>query len=36
VADAEEFSTALSRITRMLDHNQIARDTPPRWPTPWS
>jgi transposase len=27
VADAEEFSTALSRITRMLDHNQIARDT---------
>jgi transposase len=27
VADAEEFSIALSRITRMLDHNQIARDT---------
>ena len=27
VADAEEFSTALSRITRMLDHIQIARDT---------
>jgi hypothetical protein len=27
VADAEEFSTALSRIMRMLDHNQIARDT---------
>src|SRR5580693_7828869 len=27
VADAEEFSAALSRITRMLDHNQIARDT---------
>jgi transposase len=27
VADAEEFSTALSRITRMLDQNQIARDT---------
>ena len=27
VADAEEFSTALSRITRMLDHHQIARDT---------
>ncbi len=26
VADAEEFSTALSRVTRMLDHNQIARD----------
>jgi transposase len=27
VADAEEFSTALPRITRMLDQNQIARDT---------
>ena len=27
VADAEEFSSALSRITRMLDHNQIGRDT---------
>ena len=27
VADTEEFSTALSRIVRMLDHNQIARDT---------
>lgn len=27
VADAEEFSTALSRITRMLDHIPIARDT---------
>jgi transposase len=27
VADAEEFSAALSRITRLLDHNQIARDT---------
>src|ERR1700689_5377814 len=27
VADAEEFSAALSRITRMLDHNQIARDS---------
>src|ERR1700728_1584441 len=27
VADAEEFSAALSCITRMLDHNQIARDT---------
>jgi transposase len=27
MADAEEFSTALSRITRMLDQNQIARDT---------
>jgi transposase len=27
VADAEEFSTALSRITRMLGHNRIARDT---------
>jgi transposase len=27
VADAEEFSAALSRITRMLDQNQIARDT---------
>src|SRR5258705_4725993 len=27
VADAEEFSAALSRITHMLDHNQIARDT---------
>jgi transposase len=27
VADAEEFSVALSRLTRMLDHNQIARDT---------
>jgi len=26
-ADAEEFSTALSRITRLLDHHQIARDT---------
>jgi transposase len=27
VADAAEFSTALARITRMLDQNQIARDT---------
>src|SRR5580704_11652052 len=27
VADADEFSAALSRITRVLDHNQIARDT---------
>src|SRR6204780_3210974 len=27
VADAEEFSAALSRITRLLDHNQIARDS---------
>jgi transposase len=27
VADAEEFSAALSRITRMLDHHQIARDS---------
>ena len=27
VADAEEFSVALSRLTHMLDHNQIARDT---------
>jgi transposase len=27
VADAQEFSTALSRIARMLDHNQIARDS---------
>ena len=27
VADVEEFSTALARITRMLDQNQIARDT---------
>ena len=27
VADAEEFSVALSRITRMLDHNRIARDS---------
>src|SRR6202166_5413987 len=27
VADAEEFSTALARITRMLDQNQITRDT---------
>jgi transposase len=27
VADVEEFSTALERITRMLDQNQIARDT---------
>ncbi len=27
VADAEEFSVALPRITRMLDQNQIARDT---------
>jgi transposase len=27
VADAEEFSTALTRITRMLDQNQIARET---------
>jgi transposase len=25
VADAEEFSTAMSRITRLLDHHQIAR-----------
>jgi transposase len=27
VADVEEFSTALARITPMLDHNQIARET---------
>src|ERR1700685_330391 len=27
VADAEEFSTALTRITRMLDQNEIARQT---------
>jgi transposase len=27
VAEAEEFSTALTRITRMLDQNQIARET---------
>ena len=27
VADSEEFSTALSRITSMLDHHQIARET---------
>jgi transposase len=27
VADVEEFSTALTRITRMLDGNQIARET---------
>jgi transposase len=27
VADVEEFSTALARITRMLDQNQIARET---------
>jgi transposase len=27
IADVEEFSTALARITRMLDHNQIARET---------
>jgi transposase len=27
VADVEEFSTALTRITRMLDKNQIARET---------
>ncbi|HYL15748.1 MAG TPA: IS1634 family transposase [Terriglobales bacterium] len=27
VADVEEFSTALARITRMLDKNQIARET---------
>src|SRR5215469_14949021 len=27
VADVEEFSTALARITRMLDENQIARET---------
>src|SRR6266853_864383 len=27
VADVEEFSTALTRITRMLDQNQIARAT---------
>src|SRR6202789_3618820 len=27
VADAEEFSVALSRITRMLDHNRIARES---------
>jgi hypothetical protein len=26
VADVEEFSTALTRITRMLDQTQIARD----------
>jgi transposase len=27
VADVEEFSTALTRITRMLDQNQIERET---------
>jgi len=27
VADAEEFSTSLARITRLLDQNQIARET---------
>src|SRR6202789_1126684 len=27
VADADEFSVALSRITRMLDHNRIVRDS---------
>ena len=27
VADVEEFSTALERITRMLDQNQMARET---------
>ena len=27
IADVEEFSTALTRITRMLDQNQIARET---------
>jgi len=27
LADAEEFSSALARITRLLDHNQIARDS---------
>ena len=27
VADVEEFSTVLARITRMLDQNQIARET---------
>jgi hypothetical protein len=27
VAEVEEFSTALTRITRMLDQNQIARET---------
>jgi transposase len=27
VADVEEFSTALARITRLLDQNQIARET---------
>jgi transposase len=27
VADVDEFSTALARITRMLDRNQIARET---------
>src|ERR1700689_1855986 len=27
VADADEFSVALSRITRMLDHNRIAGDS---------
>lgn len=27
VADVEEFTTALARITRMLDRNQIARET---------
>jgi len=27
VAEVEEFSTALARITRMLDENQIARET---------
>jgi transposase len=27
VADVEEFSTMLTRITRMLDQNQIARET---------
>jgi len=27
VADVEEFSTVLTRITRLLDQNQIARET---------
>lgn len=27
VADAEEFSVALARIVRLLDQNQMARDT---------
>jgi transposase len=27
VADVEEFSVALARIVRLLDQNQIARDT---------